>query len=466
MQYQKRTLFLRKLCRGDGMEKWLIGRELLQLELVSSIADSEKVEKRTAFTHHAKEITCNRCGANQLKDRAGAPCPCGTDCFYCIRCLQMGKVKKCSVLYHRPEENSFEALEEPIMTWTGTLSPQQQQASVEIVNAIRIGEERLIWAVAGAGKTEMLFQGIEEALKDKKRVCLASPRVDVCLELAPRLQQAFSQVEIAVLYGKMEKPYAYTQLVIATTHQLMRFREAFDVLIIDEIDAFPFHIDQTLQFAAQKARKNNGALIYLSATPSKEMRKAIQLKQLPASILPARYHGFSLPVPKFIWAGDWRKEITETKKEGPFLQHLKGLVDKKRRFLIFIPHIALMQQLAEYLHELFPAQSFTSVYAEDPERKEKVIGMRQEQFDFLLTTTILERGVTFKDIDVLVLGAEDKTFTEAALVQIAGRAGRHRDYPKGEVLFFHYGLSKEMKRARKQIRQMNKWALEKGLIQE
>lgn len=45
MQYQKRTLFLRKLCRGDGMEKWLIGRELLQLELVSSIADSEKVEK-------------------------------------------------------------------------------------------------------------------------------------------------------------------------------------------------------------------------------------------------------------------------------------------------------------------------------------------------------------------------------------------------------------------------------------
>lgn len=74
--------------------------------------------------------------------------------------------------------------------------------------------------------------------------------------------------------------------------------------------------------------------------------------------------------------------------------------------------------------------------------------------------------MTFKDIDVLVLGAEDKTFTEAALVQIAGRAGRHRDYPKGEVLFFHYGLSKEMKRARKQIRQMNKWALEKGLIQK
>ncbi|WP_370567499.1 hypothetical protein [Desemzia sp. RIT 804] len=81
-------------------------------------------------------------------------------------------------------------------------------------------------------------------------------------------------------------------------------------------------------------------------------------------------------------------------------------------------------------------------------------------------TTILERGVTFKDIDVLVLGAEDRTFTEAALVQIAGRAGRHKDYPKGEVLFFHYGQSKEMKQAQKQIRQMNKWAIERGLIQK
>ena len=448
------------------MDKYILGRELLQHELNFPIENSGKTQERAGFTKNAKEIMCNRCGANRLEDRISAPCPCGEECFYCIRCLQMGKVKKCSVLYHQQEENCFDDLEEPIMTWTGKLSFQQQQASEEIVNAIRVGEERLIWAVAGAGKTEMLFQGIADALKDKKRICLASPRVDVCLELAPRLQKAFSQVNIALLHGNVEEPYSYTQLVIATTHQLMRFREAFDVLIIDEVDAFPFHIDQTLQFAAQKARKKKGALIYLSATPSKEMRKMVDSKQLAASILPARYHGFSLPVPKFIWTGDWRQAIIEHKKRGAFLNHVERLVTDKRRFLIFVPNIVLMQQLDDFLRELFPKQSFTSVHAEDLERKEKVLGMRQEKFDFLLTTTILERGVTFKDIDVLVLGAEDKTFTEAALVQIAGRAGRHKDYPKGEVLFFHYGQSKEMKLARKQIRQMNKWALERELIQK
>lgn len=448
------------------MDKYLLGRELLQHELNSPIKKSEKIQEREGFTKNAKEIKCNRCGAHRLEDRASAPCPCGKECFYCTRCLQMGKVKKCSILYHQQEENYFDDLEEPIMTWTGELSLQQQQASEEIVNAILVGEERLIWAVAGAGKTEMLFQGIADALKEKKRICLASPRVDVCLELAPRLQKAFSQVDIALLHGNMEEPYTYTQLVIATTHQLMRFREAFDVLIIDEIDAFPFHIDQTLQFAAQKARKKKGALIYLSATPSKEMRKLVSSKQLAASILPARYHGFSLPVPKFIWTGDWRKGVVEHKKHGAFLNHVERLLVGKRRFLIFVPNIVLMQQLDDFLRELFPEQTFTSVYAEDPERKEKVLGMRHEKLDFLLTTTILERGVTFKDIDVLVLGAEDKTFTEAALVQIAGRAGRHRDYPKGEVLFFHYGQSKEMKLARKQIHQMNKWALERALIQK
>ena len=90
--------------------------------------------------------------------------------------------------------------------------------------------------------------------------------------------------------------------------------------------------------------------------------------------------------------------------------------------------------------------------------------MRQEKYDFLLTTTILERGVTFKDIDVFVLGAEDRTFTEAALVQIAGRAGRHKDFPSGTVLFFHYGQTKALKGAIRQIKKMNRLATEKGLV--
>ncbi len=105
-----------------------------------------------------------------------------------------------------------------------------------------------------------------------------------------------------------------------------------------------------------------------------------------------------------------------------------------------------------------------TVHAEDPERKEKVQKMRDKKILFLVTTTILERGVTFPNLDVAVLVAEDHIFTESALVQIAGRVGRSAQYPKGDIIFFHYGRTEAMVRARKQIVSMNREAEEEGLI--
>lgn len=443
----------------------LIGRELLFSELKEPLEESAGIIQTEGFFEKNGQLKCNRCGASEKADRQSAPCTCGTACYYCSRCLQMGKIKRCSTLYSLPESNQFLPLQEPILTWNGDLSQQQQEASQDIIQSIGSGETRLIWAVAGAGKTEMIFKGIEGALRAKKRVCIASPRIDVCLELAPRLKSAFQGVELVVLYGGAEEPYRYTQLVIATTHQLLRFKQAFDVLIIDEIDAFPFPVDQSLQFAAQKAKKAIGTLIYLSATPSKKMQQAIQQKTLAASVLPARYHGFSLPEPQVKWGGDWKKAIRQGKRKSSFFKQVEKLLVRKRRFLVFLPNIVLMQQLALLLKKQYPTRQFATVYAEDPERKEKVLQMRQETYDFLLTTTILERGVTFRDIDVLVLGAEDPTFTEAALVQIAGRAGRHRDFPTGLVVFYHRGQTKAIKGAVKQIKRMNRLARERGLVQ-
>ena len=448
------------------MTHFLMGRELLVSELKEDCLKENKSIISSGFIEAGKQQTCRRCGSNQPKDRQIAPCTCGEKCFYCIRCLQMGKVKQCSELYHVPEKNQFVSVKEPILTWQGQLSQQQEYASKEIETSIISGQTRLIWAVAGAGKTEMLFKGIEGAIRSGKRICIASPRTDVCLELAPRLKSAFQQVEQITLYGEMEGGYSYTQLVIATTHQLMRFREAFDVLIIDEIDAFPFDTDKALQFAAQKAKKTDGTIIYLSATPNKQMRQDIAQKKLAASVLPARYHGFALPEPKAIWVGDWRKSILKRHKKAAIFKEVQRLLQANRRFLVFVPNIELMLEFSCCLRDFFPDCSFTSVSSEDEQRKEKVQKMRDESYQFILTTTILERGVTFRDIDVLVLGAEDRTFTEAALIQIAGRVGRHRDFPAGEVRYLHYGQTKALKSAITQIKKMNTLAHERGLLIE
>lgn len=64
----------------------------------------------------------------------------------------------------------------------------------------------------------------------------------------------------------------------------------------------------------------------------------------------------------------------------------------------------------------------------------KVQLMRNREIQYLVTTTILERGVTLPDIDVIILGADHHNFNSRSLIQIAGRVGRKTSRPTGMVL--------------------------------
>ena len=50
--------------------------------------------------------------------------------------------------------------------------------------------------------------------------------------------------------------------------------------------------------------------------------------------------------------------------------------------------------------------------------------------------------------------------------EMSGRAGRRPDFPKGEVWFLHFGYSKSMRRACREIKEMNQLARKGGLIDE
>ena len=449
------------------MKSILYGRELLQTEIpevlfreISSYPDIVQ----TASTHRVKgKNCCIRCNA-MMTETDTDECFCKKACAYCRNCIKMGKVRACQSLYTLPEPNAFD-MKGSVLEWEVTLSKQQQETSEVIIHSIKKNETRLLWAVAGAGKTEMLFPGIEVALQQKKRICIATPRVDVVLELAPRIQKAFPTIPISVLYGGMEQPYIYNQLVIATTHQLYRFKEAFDVMIIDEVDAFPFHLDDSLKFAANKARKSESTLIYLSATPDQVMQKEVARGKLLSTILPARYHGYPLPVPKSKYSPNWREKLLKKPLSTSIGKEINQRIQSKKKFIVFIPNIEWMGTFEKVLQKTYPDNRFVAVHSEDPEREEKVMLMRQQKVDYILSTTILERGITFPNIDVLVIGAEDRVFTESALVQIAGRAGRSPKYPTGDVIYFHDGQSLAMKKAIKQIKKMNHLAKKRGLIE-
>ncbi|MGC4432428.1 DNA/RNA helicase, partial [Streptococcus suis] len=73
-----------------------------------------------------------------------------------------------------------------------------------------------------------IYQAIASVIDKGGAVCVASPRVDVCIELDKRLRRDFS-CPISLLHGESEA-YQRSPLVIATTHQLMTFYRAFDLL--------------------------------------------------------------------------------------------------------------------------------------------------------------------------------------------------------------------------------------------
>lgn len=388
---------------------------------------------------------CARCLENSSDYVIPFHCAtCGNMCRYCRTCIQMGRISSCTqlVLWKAPH---ILTKRPHAFSWRGKLTPQQENASTAISESIRKQEHHLLYAVCGAGKTEILFSPIHEALQKGLRICVAAPRTDVILELSPRFQQAFPDTVIHTLYGNSPEQTGYGELVLATTHQLYRFQEAFDLLFVDEADAFPYSLDPSLERAVKKAVKPSAPIIYISATPSKTLQKQIPVH----STIFRRYHGAPLPVPIYRSLWNYERHIRKGKLPKVLTEWIKDKLQKKQPFLLFFPSIELINQAATLLHKIDP--SIQTVHSEDPGRKEKVMQLRAGTLSGLATSTILERGITIPHLQVAVVGADHRVFDRAALIQIAGRVGRSAKDPTGEIVFFHNGITRQMDAARADI---------------
>lgn len=397
------------------------------------------------------QIFCYRCGTKSNKEKSRL----GHNNYFCPRCINLGRVSTLDCFVHLPEPNQFNIPQE-IISWTGKLSPLQETVSQKVAQGMDKHIRQLLWAVTGAGKTEMIFAGIRAALSRGERVAIASPRVDVCLELYPRIQAAFRAFEVCLLHGRSDQPYRYRQLTICTTHQLLKFYHAFDNLIVDEVDSFPYAANQALLYATNNAIKSDGGLLLMTATPGELLERQVKCGQLTTNYLPLRYHGHLLPTIQIKLSPSWRKQLGAGRIDSSLIRALRKTKNNGHRCLLFVPHVKDLAPVANALQKVLPNSRFTTVHAADSNRLEKVQKMRAGQYDLLITTSILERGVTFPEIDVYVLGADDQVFSTSALVQIAGRAGRSQSRPTGAVIYWVAALSKTVNNARHQINMMNR----------
>lgn len=400
-----------------------------------------------ASCNKTKAIIDNRCV--RCNSITSAKLPDGK--LYCRQCINIGRVMQGDLLV-RIKAEKYPALKSAL-TWQGKLTDQQAAVSKQLVRSFNEQQNHLVWAVTGAGKTEMLFESINECLKQGKRVCIATPRIDVVNELYPRMRAAFSKIKIGKYHGKEYHSSENEQFIICTTHQLLKFYQAFDLLIIDEVDSFPYVDNQILHFAAKMAVKKISSLFYLSATPTEDLLDQVRKKQLKLSKLTRRFHGNLLPVPK---EELYLRPFLKKKKLHSKLRKEINRMSKKHPLLVFVPRINQIDDYVSAIKKINSNLKISGVYAQDRRRLEKIEDFRNKKIDILVTTTILERGVTFKNVWVIIIAADDKIYQAANLVQIAGRVGRAADDPTGKIIFCYHKYTKQIKLATKQIREMNK----------
>ncbi|MBU0278877.1 helicase-related protein [Gemella sp. zg-1178] len=347
---------------------------------------------------------------------------------YCKKCLHLGISDNINFKFiiNYPNKIDYSGLNFPNIS----LSSEQDKASKKLLENIKVGKNSLVWAVCGAGKTEIIYETLFYSLKLGKKVCIAIPRKDIVKELALRIKKDFA-LDINILHGD-EKILLSSSIYIMTTHQLTKYYKFFDLVIVDEVDAFPYNSDSILEYGLEKSLIDKANIIFLSATPSKKIKNFVD----DIFKIPIRYHKHLLPLPKI----SCEKDRLEN-----FIAEIKST---SRRALIFVADIKTGKELAKKLN-------FPFVSSKEEKRNEILENFYNKKFNILITTTILERGVTFDYLDVLVFDASHIHFTKEALIQIAGRVGR-KDYDtSGQIIFFADKKTKNMTSAIKEIKYMN-----------
>ena len=322
------------------------------------------------------------------------------------------------------------------------LTAAQKRTVDEVMEGLNGGHDVLIYAATGAGKTELTMEAIRQYFARGKRVGFAIARRQVVLEIAERMHKAFPDLKVrAVCEGHTDQVYA--DLVVCTMHQLYRYPDCFDLLIMDEVDAFPYRGNDMLKAIAMQAC--SGQLLYLTATPDEEMLADVEAGRLKMVTLFERPHRHPLIVPKLVCAPSFVLYALLIR----FL-HQNHLQHKQT--LVFVPTIAMSKRLAMLFRALFSCAALSS---QSEDRDEVLAGYRRQQKEVLFATTVLERGITIPDVQVAVLHGEHPVFTAASLIQMIGRAGRNIDFPDGRGLFLCTQKSEDLKQCIRELERMN-----------
>ncbi len=322
------------------------------------------------------------------------------------------------------------------------LTGAQKEASEKTLSYLKQGKDVFVYAATGAGKTEITFESICYYLSLGKKVAFAISRRQVVLEIAQRLRTAFKEltvVEVAQDYTSITDG----DLIVCTMHQLYRYPYGFDLLILDEVDAFPYAGNQLLEQIVKLSCK--GQKMYLSATPSKEILMQIQQNKMEIVELFVRPHGHPLVIPKIIQAAVWRQVLI-------LIRFCRRSKKEKKQVLVFVPRRNDCLWMTKILNIFIKTKG---IHSQTKDKDEVLEDFRQHKTDVLVCTTLLERGITIPSVQVAVFEGQHVVYTAASLIQIFGRIGRTMKDPFGKGICLCQYASASIRECVRILKQMN-----------
>ena len=364
-------------------------------------------------------MECLRCGNKDIslfyKGHRG---------YYCRRCIRFKRI----LLEQEPEPMDYEiSIGADEYKFSYELTKDQLVASRKCLEELE-RSDILLYCICGAGKTEITVESISSYLKRGLKVAYAISRREVVIELGKRFAKIFPYADVVAVYGG-HNDIVHGDLIVCTCHQLYRYYRTFDLLIIDEVDAYPLKGNEALMNISMNSCK--GRIIFSTATLDDSLMKILKNRKYETVELFVRPSYRPLDIPKVYYLFPLFGYI--------LLVTLMYRI--KRQCIIFVSSRKSCVMLYRILSRF---RSCTYVYSDLAEREKNIEAFREKKSQYIISTSVLERGLTIHDIDIIIMDLGN-LFDQSSIIQMLGRINRGMDDDKGKAYIITDHSGRKMK---------------------
>ena len=358
----------------------------------------------------------------------------GSKGYYCRKCIRFSRLLLEEELEPYDYEISIGCQE---YHFDYELTKDQKETSKRCLTKLTDGDVLLL-CVCGAGKTEIAVESISAYLRKGLKVAYAISRREVVIELSKRFADIFKHAKVTAVYGG-HHDQTKGDLIVCTCHQLYRYYQTFDLLIIDEVDAFPLKGNETLMNIAISSCR--GRIIFSTATIDTNLKQVLKQRNYSSVKLYVRPSYKPLSVPKTVCLNRYIALL--------YLYRMMKLM--ANQCIVFVTSKKDCRQLFRLFSHFF---SCTYVYSDHEKRDENIRSFKQKEKKFIFSTTVLERGITIHNISVIILNF-GKGFDQSSLIQMLGRVGRGVGDQGGETYIISEHYSSAVKNTLAYLKEAN-----------